>query len=161
MREDDIDAMQAIFADPRVMDAFDHAPFDRVQTEQWVRRNLDHQREYGYGLFAVVLRTSGGVIGNCGLTHMKLKDEPVLELGYDLRSAYWGQGLATEAALSARDYAFDTLEVSRLVGLIREGNHRSRRVAEKVGMSLMPDRGEDDGSYWIYAMSRETGAELA
>ncbi|MHB8645033.1 MAG: GNAT family N-acetyltransferase, partial [Thermomicrobiales bacterium] len=58
MREDDIDDLLAIFADPKVMAAFAVAPFDRARMERWVRRNLGHQAEYGYGRFSVILKAN-------------------------------------------------------------------------------------------------------
>ncbi|MGC9399715.1 MAG: GNAT family N-acetyltransferase [Anaerolineae bacterium] len=64
---------------------------------------------------------------------------------YDVRSAYWNRGLATEAATAVRTFAFETLHLPRLISLIRTA---SRRVAEKVGMRL---RGEIT-RYRLYAV---------
>ncbi len=74
------------------------------------------------------------------------------ELGYDLRSDYWGRGLATEAACAVRDLAFADLQLKRLVSLIRVGNLASRRVAEKVGMSLAEQVERNGVAYWLYAI---------
>ena len=76
------------------------------------------------------------------------------ELGYDLCSDYWRQGLATEAAIAVRDFAFVTREIPRLICMIREGNEPSRRVAEKVGMHLDATVVRYPRRYWLYAMSR-------
>src|SRR3712207_1073528 len=103
MRPDDTDSLLRIFGDPRVMASFGGILFDRAQMEQWTRRNLEHQRQYGYGLFSIVLKASRELIGDCGLEHMELGGRPAVELGYDLRSDHWGQGLATEAAAAVRD----------------------------------------------------------
>lgn len=130
----DIDALCGIFGDPVVMSAFDEPPLEREQVRSWLERNLDHQREHGYGLFAACLKSEGLLIGDCGLELMELAGEEVAELGYDFRSDYWNQGYATEAACAVRDYAFDTLGLLRLVSLIRSGNPASERVAEKVGL---------------------------
>lgn len=113
MLPEDVDPLLRVFSDPRVMASFGADPFDRGQMEGWVRRNLDHQDRHGYGLFSVILKERGELIGDCGLEEMELDGltEPVAaaELGYDLRSDYWNQGLATEAAAAVRDYAFGTL----------------------------------------------------
>ncbi len=74
MRADDVEDLLGIFADPRVMASFGGVLFDRRQLEQWVQRNLDHQARYGYGLFAVVLKANGLLIGDCGLEHMAIGD---------------------------------------------------------------------------------------
>ena len=105
MVEEDTDALLQIFADPRVMAAFDAAPFARPQLERWVRRNLAHQDAHGFGLFSVLLKENGLLIGDCGLELMEVSASTAAELGYDFRSDHWGRGLATEAATAVRDYA--------------------------------------------------------
>jgi ribosomal-protein-alanine N-acetyltransferase len=133
MLPSDFDALLLIFIDPKVMDAFSHPPFTHEQMQRWLQRNLDHQNEYGYGLFSVILKENGELIGDCGLEQMD--DMNAAELGYDFRSEFWNQGYATEAACAVRDYAFDVLHLPQLISLIRVGNLASKRVAEKVGMS--------------------------
>ena len=155
MEEDDVDHLLRTFGDPKVMAAFESEPFDRPQMERWVRRNLEHQDRYGYGLFTVVLKTSGQVIGDCGLEHMDVGDRAESELGYDLCSDYWGQGLATEAAIAVRDFAFDVQAIPRLIALIRRGNDASRRVAEKAGMHLETELERYGRPYWRYAIARQ------
>ncbi len=67
MLETDLDALLLIFTDPNVMAAFSHPPFTREQMQRWLQRNLDHQNQFGYGLFSVILKESGELIGDCGL----------------------------------------------------------------------------------------------
>lgn len=154
MRADDADGLLAVFGDPKVMDAFASAPFDRAQMRRWVQRNLDHQERHGYGLFTVILSANGSIIGDCGLEHLEVGGTPEVELGYDLRSDHWGQGLATEAASAVRDYAFGTLHIPRLISLIRQGNGASRKVAEKIGMRLDSAMTRDGHPYWVFALDR-------
>jgi [ribosomal protein S5]-alanine N-acetyltransferase len=130
----DLDDLLGIFGDPVVMASFQAEPLNREQVRGWLNRNLDHQREHGYGLFAVCLRDSDRLIGDCGLELMELSSERVAELGYDFRSDHWNRGYATEAARTVRDYAFDTLRLPRLVSLIQPGNPASERVAQKTGL---------------------------
>ena len=150
MLASDFEALLLIFTDPKVMAAFDHPPFTREQMGGWLKRNLDHQNEFGYGLFSVILKETGELIGDCGLEMME--DMGAAELGYDFRSDFWNQGLATEAATTVKDYAFNTLKLSRLISLIRVGNLSSRRVAEKVGMSLLEEFTRYDIRYWKYGL---------
>jgi RimJ/RimL family protein N-acetyltransferase len=150
MLETDLDALLLIFTDPRVMAAFDHPLFTREQMEGWLQRNLDHQDEFGYGLFSVLLKETGEFIGDCGLEQME--DQGAAELGYDFRSEYWNQGYATEAACAVRDYAFRDLKLPRLISLIRVGNLSSKRVAEKVGMTLAEEFIRFGIPYWKYML---------
>ena len=150
MLPSDFDALLLIFTDLEVMATFNHPPFTCEQMQGWLQRNLDHQNEFGYGLFSVLLKESGELIGDCGLEQME--DEGAAELGYDFRSDFWNQGYATEAALAVRDYAFDVLQLPRLISLIRVGNLASKRVAEKVGMTLADEFTRYGTRYWRYAL---------
>ena len=156
MRADDLDALLAIFTDPQVMDAFASPPFSREQVQGWLGRNLDHQAEFGYGLFSVLLKPTGELIGDCGLEQMQLDGHEAAEVGYDFRSDYWNQGYATEAASAVRDFAFTQLQIPTLISLIRVGNQRSKRVAEKIGMRFHSDyHAEYPGGsrhYWKYEL---------
>jgi ribosomal-protein-alanine N-acetyltransferase len=154
MRIEDVDDLLRVFGDPRVMAAFESDPFDRARMEVWVRRNLEHQDRYGYGLFSIVLKADGTLVGDCGLEHLEDGTGDV-ELGYDLRSDYWNRGLATEAAAAVRDHAFGVLALPRLVSLIRQGNAASRRVAEKIGMRHEADVERYGRRYWRYALARD------
>ena len=152
MKPADLDDLLKIFADPKVMASFNSDPFNREQMEGWMRRNLEHQQQHGYGLFSVIHKSEEVLIGNCGLEHMTVDGEQVTELGYDLRSDYWNQGFATEAAAAVRDYAFDVLRLPGLISLIRAGNEASRRVSEKIGMHLVAEIAPHDIPYWKYGI---------
>ena len=157
MRESDFDALYLIFTDPRVMAAFSHDLFTREQMQRWLQRNLDHQHEFGYGLFSVILKETGELIGDCGLEQME--DMHAAELGYDFRSEFWNQGYATEAACVVRDYAFDVLHLPHLISLIRVGNLASKRVAEKVGMTLAEKFTRYGTQYWKFALKNKNAGE--
>ena len=154
MQAEDIDDLLRIFADPKVMAAFDSVPFDRQQMTQWLHRNLDHQTEYGYGLFSVIFKANGELIGDCGLEIMEMEGVQVAELGYDFCSEYWNQGFATEAATAVRDYAFNVLGLPQLISLVRVGNGASQRVAEKTGMTRMCEFERYGSRYWKYVIER-------
>jgi [ribosomal protein S5]-alanine N-acetyltransferase len=56
-----------------------------------------------------------------------------IELGWTLVREHWSCGYATEAALLARDWAWNELQLPRLVSIIQHGYDRSVRIAEKLG----------------------------
>ena len=155
MQATDLDDLWLIFTDPRVMASFGGELFTREQMQRWLQRNLDHQTQYGYGLYSVILKSNGALIGDCGLEVMEVEGDPVAELGYDFRSDYWHHGYATEAAIAVRNYAFDNLGLSRLISLIRISNDASRRVAERVGMHLNSEFERYGNRYWKYLLERE------
>jgi RimJ/RimL family protein N-acetyltransferase len=77
-----------------------------------------------------------------------------VEIGYDFRSDYWGQGLATEAAAAVRDFALDELGLPRVISLIRPENVASVRVSEKIGMAKEREIERGGATYWEFSLSR-------
>ena len=134
------------------MASFGGATFNRDQMERWMQRNLEHQNLHGYGLFAVILKSNGLLIGDCGLEHMEVEGDSAIELGYDFWSDYWNQGFATEAAAAVRDHAFTVLALPSLISLVRVGNEASKRVSEKIGMHLVAKITQNGILYWKYAI---------
>jgi [ribosomal protein S5]-alanine N-acetyltransferase len=157
MRADDFEALHEIFTDPKVMAAFGGELFTREQMQGWLNRNLEHQAEYGYGLFSVIRKSDGLLIGDCGLEQITVDGQPATELGYDFRSDAWGQGFATEAAVAVRDHAFEVLDLSQVISLIRIGNVASRRVAEKVAMQQVAESERYGHRYWRDAVEQSRG----
>jgi ribosomal-protein-alanine N-acetyltransferase len=154
MTMEDLDDLLCIFSDPKVMQSFGGVLFDRARMKQWLLRNLNHQDQYGYGLFSVILKESGELVGDCGLEHTEVEGSPEVEIGYDFLSAYWGRGLATEAACAVRDYAFRELGLPRVISLIRPGNLASIRVAEKIGMAKEKECVRGGQCYFVYSLFR-------
>jgi RimJ/RimL family protein N-acetyltransferase len=154
---EDLGGLLEIFGDPVVMAAFDEEPLNREQVRGWLERNLAHQREHGYGLFAVCLKGDDRLIGNCGLELMEVSGDHVAELGYDFRSDCWNRGYATEAACAVRDYAFSTLGLPLLISLIRAGNPASVRVAEKTGLEKIEEIERHGRTYLRYEIKNPLG----
>lgn len=135
MTQDDLPALQGILQDEETMYAYNGA-FDEAETQAWLDRQLSRYAQYGFGLWAVVLKESGGMIGQCGLTMQPWCGDEVLEVGYLFNRAFWHHGYATEAARGCMEYAFDLLGAREVCSIIRETNLPSRRVAERNGMTM-------------------------
>ena len=102
--DEDVDALSRVLSDCETMRYYP-APYDRAGVEQWVARNRRRYANDGHGLWAMVLRESGELVGDCGLTRQEVEGEILLEIGYHLRRDLWGQGLAPEAARACRAVA--------------------------------------------------------
>jgi RimJ/RimL family protein N-acetyltransferase len=142
MRRSDVESLHRLFSDPLFMRFW--PVFDRRRTEHWVEESLRNYAQYRFGLWALTLRGSDEAIGDCGLGLINgLEGTDATEIGgqiqigWHVRRDLWGQGLATEAARACRDYAFDHLDLSALSALIQPENTASRRVAEKIGMTVL------------------------
>jgi [ribosomal protein S5]-alanine N-acetyltransferase len=149
----DGEAMAELFADPEVMQ-FGPGPQPLEWVHQWLEGCLeDYFQKWGFGIWAVIHKPDRRVIGFCGLTRFEdIDGRPEIEVGYRLVRAYWGRGLATEAARTVRDYAFQVLTLTRLVSIIDSRNAASARVAEKIGMHRekeVPFRGK---IHWLYSV---------
>ncbi len=95
------------------------------------------------------------VIGDCGIIRQLVEGEYLYEIGYHLRRDYWGQGLATEAAIACRDWAFAHLKNERLISLIRRENLPSRRVAERAGMTVWKEVNWRGLPHYVYSIEKE------
>jgi len=133
-RSHDADALALVLSDSETM-RFYTAPYDRIGVEEWISRNVRRYAKDGHGLWAMTLKSSGELIGDCGLTVQEVEGVEETEVGY-VRRDLWGQEFATEAAMACRDYGFARLPVERIISLIRPENLASRRVAEKNGMTV-------------------------
>lgn len=150
----DVDALSLVLSDPATM-CFYPNPYDRPGVEEWISRNLRRYAQDGHGLWAMTLKTSGELVGDCGLTVQQVDGANEIEIGYHVRRDLWGQGLATEAARACRDYGFARLPVERLISLIRPENLPSRRVAEKNGMTVWKEVMWHNLPHLVYAIRRE------
>ena len=130
----DADDVARAFADPEVI-WWHEAPFTLEAARAWVARSLERYALPGMGLYAVVLRAGGRLIGDCGLVPQVIEGAQVVEIGWHLERDSWGHGYATEAARGVLTHAA-AIGLGRVCSLIVPENVRSRRVARKLGMEI-------------------------
>ncbi|HET7855416.1 MAG TPA: GNAT family N-acetyltransferase [Gaiellaceae bacterium] len=143
---DDVDSLAPYMADPEVMRYMGGATMTREQTAARIERFMEVFDMDGIGQFAIEHKEDGAVLGRCGiliwetdpwtpLARAEATKPTETEIGYLLGRPHWGYGYATEAATAVRDYAQSQLGEERIIALIQDGNDRSKRVAEKLGMA--------------------------
>jgi len=135
MTDDDLDDMAALLGDPVVMAHYPR-PRTRTEAQAWIDRTRRSYRDHGFGLWVLVDRVTGEFVGDCGLTVQHVDGVDELEVGYHVRPDRQGEGLATEAALAARDFAREVLGATRLIAIIAPQNVASQRVASKIGLGV-------------------------
>lgn len=133
MTEADLPALRRTLTDPQTMIAYAHS-FSEAECAAWLAKNLTRYATDGFGLWAVIRRTDGQFIGQCGLTRQDFNGNQVVEIGYLLERRFWHQGYAIEAARATKAYAFDQLAVPRVWSIIRDTNLASMNVAIRNGM---------------------------
>jgi RimJ/RimL family protein N-acetyltransferase len=138
--EDDVENLVELDSDPEVMRYLNGgiATPREVVERQILPRFLNYYQHYdGFGVWAAIEKTTGAFIGWFSLRpHDKDRLDEV-ELGYRLRRAAWGQGYATEGARALIRKGFTELGVQRVTANTYEHNTASRRVMEKVNMTLV------------------------
>jgi RimJ/RimL family protein N-acetyltransferase len=134
MNQSDFPALCKILQDKDVMYAYEHA-FDDGESQAWLDKQIVRYKDNGFGLWAVILKETDEMIGQCGLTIQEYNNKKVLEIGYLFQKAFWHKGYATEAAIACKEYAFDTLGVDEVVSIIRDTNIASQNVAKRNGMT--------------------------
>lgn len=135
MEQADYAALCKILQDEEVMYAYEHA-FDDAETQEWLDKQIKRYREYGFGLWAVLLKETGEMIGQCGLTMQDCNKRQVLEIGYLFQKAFWHHGYAIEAAIACKEYAFEVLGADEVFSIIRDTNLASQKVARRNGMTM-------------------------
>lgn len=148
---DDLDELVALRSDPDVMRYIGNQSREKI--EQRLRFYISHYEPYGFGVWGVVHKESGALIGWCGLVF--LDETPEVEVGYAVAKPYWGQGLMTEAARAALRYGFERAGLERIVAVAMPENTASRRIMEKLGMHYEKNVHHYDHDLVYYAISRD------
>jgi RimJ/RimL family protein N-acetyltransferase len=150
----DVDALFLLYSDPEIRRYFPDGTrtFEQTKHElEWFARG--HPEFAQLGLWATVERSSGALLGRCGLLPWEIAGQAEVELAYLIDKSRWGEGLASEAAAAIVGYARSRLGLSRLICLITPGNVASMRVAAKVGMSFEREHEDALGLCHIYSLS--------
>lgn len=127
-----LEAYAAMQANPNVMRyLLSGQPATSVQTWYTMLTSLGSWALRGYGMWACEETASARFIGSVGM--FQPLDWPEPEVAYSLDEPFWHQGLATEAAMAARDWLFGNFPFARIASFIRPENHASIRVAKRLG----------------------------
>jgi len=154
---EDLDSLYALYRDPEIRRYFPEGTLTYEETREELEWFLQgHPEHPELGLWATIHKETGQFIGRCGLLPWTIEERPEVEVAYLLAQDYWGQGLATEAALALVEYGFQQLGLLRLICLIEPENRASIRVAEKIGMvrEKEVDPGDGFGPALLYARNR-------
>lgn len=132
---EDVGPMHRIVCEEGVLRYFPKTdPPSRDRIRELVLRQRAHWRERAYGLWAVEDRSTGALMGRSGLMYLPQTNE--VEVDFILGPAYWGQGFATEAGRASLRYGFQEIGLRSIVGIVHPENVPSRRVLEKLGMTI-------------------------
>lgn len=134
MNQADFSSLCKILQDEDTMYAYE-GTFSDNEAQEWLDRQIARYQKWNFGLWAVILKETDEMIGQCGLTMQTWKDRDVLEIGYLFNRSYWHKGYATEAARACKKYAFNILKADEVCSIIRDTNIASQNVAVRNGMT--------------------------
>ena len=155
MKPDDFQALSLVLGDPETMWHYPYT-FDGQHIRDWIERNMNRYRKDGFGLWAVCLKDTGEMIGDCGLTLQNINGEMLPEIGFHIRRDCQRKGYAKEAARAVRDWAFRNTEYLALYSYCKYTNAPSFRTAESIGMRFACEYSDEiNGTTHVSVISRK------
>lgn len=137
---EDVDSFYRIYAEPSITEYMENLFADRDEEIAYTKDYIEKVYAfYGYGMWTVLERESGVVIGRAGIFRREGYDVP--ELGFVIGVPWQGRGYAYEVCEAILLYAKEELLMERVQALVRTGNEKSLRLCEKLGFVR-------DGEVW-------------
>lgn len=131
-RAEDFPAYADMLANPEVNRFIGGAELaDRAEVYRSLGWLIGHWHLRGYGPWLVEDRASGALVGRVGGYYPL--EWPAMEIAWTLGRAWWGRGLAQEAARAARVVVRENLKPDRLISVVAVGNEPSQRLALRLG----------------------------
>jgi RimJ/RimL family protein N-acetyltransferase len=154
----DLDEWAALCADPEVMRwVGEPEGISREQSWRDIAYMAGHWVLRGFGLWAVVERDGGAIVGRTGLT--RPEGWPGIEVGWRIAHDRWGRGYAPEAAAAAVEWGREALGLDHVISLIEDHNLASGRVAEKLGMRAEGRTRILDGTIPVRIFGKDLGSQ--
>ena len=160
MTEDDFSALYKVLADSNIMKHYPYT-FDEIRVRNWIQRNIERYRIFGFGLWAVCLKATGEMIGDCGLTMQLIGGEIKPEIGYHIRADKQRNGYAKEAAIAVRDWTFNNTPFNVVYSYMKSTNEPSVKTAISYGCKQVDEYQDDENEITkVFAISRDQWSDL-
>ena len=160
MTEDDFSALYKVLADSDIMKHYPYT-FDEIRVRNWIQRNIERYRIFGFGLWAVCLKETGEMIGDCGLTMQFINGEIKPEIGYHIGADKQRNGYAKEAAIAVRDWTFNNTPFQIVYSYMKYTNEPSVKTAISYGCKQVDEYKDDENEITkVFAISKDQWADL-
>ncbi len=159
LTSEDFSAMYGVLADSDIMQHYPYT-FDENRVWSWIACNQNRYRIFGFGLWAVTLKSTGEVIGDCGLTMQNINGVIAPEIGYHIAKKHQRQGYAGEAARKCRDWTFQNTPFNVIYSYMEKSNIPSARTAMSNGMKLTGEYDHDGVTTCVYSITRSEWEKL-
>jgi RimJ/RimL family protein N-acetyltransferase len=109
------------------------------QTTEYMKHNLAHWAEHGYGIWILRERATGCFAGRGGLRNVVLGGKDEVEVAYGLMPEFWNKGLTTEFVRAVVRIGFSDIGFSSLACVTQRDNMASLRVLKKTDFHFESD----------------------
>jgi len=150
---EDATAFYNLNLDPEVIRYTGDPPFESVAQAQDFLKNYSAYADYGYGRWAVCLKSNREFIGFCGLKYHPA--EQITELGFRFFKAHWNQGFATESGQGCLNYGFESLKLDNIYAHAHIENTGSDRVLQKLGFTRLKRITYDSNPAYLYSIAAQ------
>ena len=155
MTENDFDALNKVLADSDIMQHYPYT-FDEVRVRNCIQRNIERYQIFGFGLWAVCLKETGEMIGDCGLTMQLIGGQIKPEIGYHIRADKQRKGYAKEAAIAVRDWTFHNTPFNIVYSCMKYTNEPSARTAMSYGCKQIDEFSDEINEITkVFAITRD------
>lgn len=155
LTDDDFNSLYAVLGDSDIMRHYPYT-FDEKRVRDWITKNKERYRVFGFGLWAVCLKETGDLIGDCGLTMQNINNFIRPEIGYHIRADMQHKGYAKEAASAVREWAFKNTPFNVLYSYMKADNTASCATARSIGMTQVDEYTDsENGRTKVYAITRD------
>lgn len=154
MTIDDFDALYKVLSDTKIMRYYPYT-FDEAKVRWWIERNIERYKTFGFGLWAVCLKDTGEMIGDCGLSMQNINGVIKPEIGYHIRADKQKQGFGSEAARAVRDWCFESTPFRTIYSYMPCANIPSQATAKANGMKMIEIYNNEGVDTAVYAITRE------
>ncbi len=156
--ESDYDAWLKFFQDPNTsLHWIEEKEPAEDACKNWYRKQDWRYKNNLGGMNALTEKSSGRLVGHCGLLVQTVDDVTELEIGYSLLPEFWGMGYASESAIKCRNFAFENNLTESLISIISRTNLPSQKVALKNGMFIEKETIYKENKVFIFRIKKEIG----
>lgn len=160
MSMNDYDALYQVLADSDIMQHYPYT-FDEERVRGWISKNVERYQMFGFGLWAVCLKETGEMIGDCGLTMQMIGGVIKPEIGYHIRGDQQRKGYAREAAMAVRDWTFENTPIQIIYSYMKYTNAPSAATALSWGCHLVDEFKDDVNEITkVFAITREEWLDM-
>lgn len=149
----DLDDLYKVLSCPITMSHY-LKPYDYEGCKRWINWCINSYKENGFGLWAMILKETNTLIGDCGLSLQNIDNEICPEIGYHIYKDYWRNGYGKEAASAVKEWAFKNTDYQTLYSYMTTSNVASYKTAESIGMKRIKEYYDKEEHLYVYSINR-------